>query len=164
MSLYFVLHLIRILFLQVIVCIARFLKGPESFEKGTTSITALLRLKGLIKVDQEMVFSRSKPGIQLLISRFFIIRSAPGFQIWVSNLRFTLYFNASFNLFLSYFWLLVFGFLQDSAVKPRFWTFFSVNYCFFLLSASSDLEFSFANTGSDLELSFSNPGLFEFQV
>ena len=34
----------------------------------------------------------------------------------------------------------------------------------FLLSSSSDLEFSFSNTGSDLGLSFSNPGLFEFQV
>ena len=27
--------------------------------------------------------------------------------------------------------MLVFDFLQDSAVKPRFWTFYSVNYCFF---------------------------------
>ena len=34
----------------------------------------------------------------------------------------------------------------------------------FLLSSSSDLEFSFSNPGSDLEFSFSNPGLFEFQV
>ena len=106
---------------------------------------------------------KSKPGIQLFISRFFIFKSAPGFQIWGSNLRFTSYFNSSFNLFLINCWLFVFGFLQNSAVKPRFWTFFSVNYCFFL-SASSDLEFSFSNTGSDLELSFSNPGLFEFQV
>ena len=63
----------------------------------------------------------------------FEIRSGPGFQIWVSNLNliFTSYFNSSFNLFLSNCWLLVFGFLQDSVVKPRFWTFFSVNYCFF---------------------------------
>ena len=30
-------------------------------------------------------------------------------------------------------WFLVFGFQQGSAVKPRFWTFFSVNYCFFAL-------------------------------
>ena len=28
----------------------------------------------------------------------------------------------------------------------------------------SDLEFRFSNPGSDLEFSFSNPGLFEFQV
>ena len=76
-------------------------------------------------------FSRFKPGIQLLISRFFIFRSGPDFQIWVSNLIFTSYFNFSFNLSLSNCWLLVFDFLQDSAVKPRFWTFFSVNYCFF---------------------------------
>ena len=66
-----------------------------------------------------------------IIFGFFIFRSGPGFQIWVSNLRFTSYFNSSFNLFLSNCWLLVFDFLQDSAVKPRFWTFFSVNYCFF---------------------------------
>ena len=62
---------------------------------------------------------------------FFIFRSGPDFQIWVSNLIFTSYFNFSFNLSLSNCWLLVFDFLQDSAVKPRFWSFFSVNYCFF---------------------------------
>ena len=73
----------------------------------------------------------SKPGIQLLISRFFIFKSGPGFQIWVSNLRFTSYFNFNFNLYLSNYWLLVFGVLQGSAVKPRVWTFFSVNYYFF---------------------------------
>ena len=68
--------------------------------------------------------------VDFLISRFFIFRSGPGFQIWVSNLRFTSYF--SFNLFLSNYWLLVFGFLQSSAIKPRFWTFFfSANYYFF---------------------------------
>ena len=72
-----------------------------------------------------------KLGIQLLISRFFIFRSESGFQIWVWNLRFTSYFNASFNLFLSNCWLLVFGFLQGSAVKSRVWTYFSVNYSFF---------------------------------
>ena len=37
----------------------------------------------------------------------------------------------SFNLFLSNCWLLAFGFLQGSAVKSRFWTFFSVNCCCF---------------------------------
>ena len=37
-----------------------------------------------------------KLGIQLLISRFFIFRSEPGFQIWVSNLRFTSHFNFSY--------------------------------------------------------------------
>ena len=47
------------------------------------------------------------------------------------NLRFTSYFIFSFDLFLSNCWLLIFGFLQDSVVKSRFWTFFSVNYCFF---------------------------------
>ena len=47
---------------------------------------------------------------------------------FVSNLRFTSYFNFSFNFFLSICRLLVFGFLQ---VKSRFWTSFSVNYCFF---------------------------------
>ena len=57
------------------------------------------------------------------------------FRVWihsffrVSNLKFTWYFNFSFNLFLSNCWLLIFGFLQDSAVKPGFWTFFSVNCC-----------------------------------
>ena len=48
--------------------------------------------------------------------------------ILVSNLRFTSYFNFSFNLFLSNSWLLVFGFLQGSEVKLGFWTFFSCNY------------------------------------
>ena len=66
---------------------------------------------GLIKVNQEMDFSRFKPGIQLLISIFFIIRSGPGFQIWVSNPRFTSYLNSSFNLFLSNCLLLAFIFL-----------------------------------------------------
>ena len=74
---------------------------------------------GLFKVNLE--FSFSLPG-------FFIFRSGPGFQIWVPNLRLTSYFNFSFNLFLRNCWLLVFGFLKDSAVKPSFWTFFSVNY------------------------------------
>ena len=74
---------------------------------------------------------------------FFIFRSGPDFQIWVSNLIFTSYFNSSFNFFLSNCWFLVFGFLQDSAVTPKFWTFFSANYCFFLLSSSSDLELIF---------------------
>ena len=79
-------------------------------------------IRGLFKVNLE--FSFSFPG-------FSIFSSSPGFQICVSNLRFTSYFNFSFNLFLSNCWLLAFGFLQGSAVKPRFWTFFSVNYCFF---------------------------------
>ena len=70
----------------------------------------------------------SKPEIQLLFSRFFIFKSGPGFQIWVSNLRFTSYFNFNFDLFLSNYWLLVFSVLQGSAVKPRVWTFFSVNF------------------------------------
>ena len=79
----------------------------------------------------KQIFSRFKPGIQLLISRFFIFRSGPDFQIWVSNLIFTSYFNSSFNLFLSNCWLLVFGFLQDSAVKHRFWTFSQLIIAFF---------------------------------
>ena len=84
-----------------------------------------------------MIFSRFKPGIRLLISRFFNSRSAPGFQIWVSNLRFTPYFNFSFNLFLSNCWLLVFCLLQGLAVKSRFSTFFSQRI-------SVNLEFSFS--------------------
>ena len=55
----------------------------------------------------------------------------PGFQIWVSNLRSTSYFSFSFNLFLSNCWLLAFGFLHSSTVKPRLWTYFTVDYCFF---------------------------------
>ena len=68
---------------------------------------------------------------------FHDFRSGPGFQIWVLNLRFTSYFNFSFNEFLSNCWLLVFDFLQGSAVKPRFWKFFSVNYCSFPLLIST---------------------------
>jgi hypothetical protein len=83
-------------------------------------INLILFHSGLIKVNQEFSFS--------INSGVFIFRSGPGFQFWVSNLRFTSYFNFSFNLFLRNCWLLVFGFLKDSAVKPSFWTFFSVNY------------------------------------
>ena len=45
-------------------------------------------------------------------------------KTWVSSLRFNAYFNVSFNLFLSNCWLLVFGFQQDSAVKPEVLKFF----------------------------------------
>ena len=62
---------------------------------------------GLIKISQELpfpgfkpFFSRFKPAIQLLISRFLIFRSGPDFQIWVSNLIFTSYFNSSLTYLL----------------------------------------------------------------
>ena len=50
-----------------------------------------------------------------------------GFQTW-DSLHISI---IVMNLFLSNCWLLVFVFLQDTAVKARFWIFFSVNYCFF---------------------------------
>ena len=53
--------------------VSRYLKNP--------TINGAAVVIGLIKVNQEMAISRFKPGIQLLISRFFIFRSAPGFQI-----------------------------------------------------------------------------------
>ena len=68
------------------------------------------------KLNLEFSFSFSGLGL--------VFKS--GFQTWDSL---HMYFNFSFNLFLSNY--LVFGFLQGSAVKPRFWTIFSVNYCFF---------------------------------
>ena len=70
-----------------------------------------------------------KVNLKFIFSFLGFSFSGPGFQIWDSNLRLTSYF--SFNLILSNCWLLVFGFLQDSAVKTRFWTFFSVNYWVF---------------------------------
>ena len=60
-----------------------------------------LFLLDLLKKTRKWPFPGLKPGIQLLISRFFIFRSGPGSQIWVLNLIFTSYFNSSFNLFLS---------------------------------------------------------------
>ena len=90
----------------------------------------------------------SKPGIQLLIFGFFIFRSRPE-KIRGSNLKFTSYFNFSFNLFLSNFWMLVFSFLQTRVLN----FFFSVNCCS-MAQQSRTRVFKFG---------FQNPG-FEFPV
>ena len=81
------------------------------WNKQLQGIQHLLESMDLLKKTRKwpfpgfkLFFFRFKPGIQLLITRFFIFRTGPGFQIWVSNLRFTSYFNSSFDLFLSNCW------------------------------------------------------------
>ena len=80
---------------------------------NASAATRITTVMDFLKFNLEFSFS---------FSGFSIFRSGPGFQIWVSNLIFTSYF--SFNLFLSNYWLLVFGFLQGSAVKLRGLNFF----------------------------------------
>ena len=58
----------------------------------------------------------------------------------------------SLNLFLSNCWLLVFGFVQGSTVKPRCWTFFSVNYVLLFCSATKSQGFCLAAPSSIIEI------------
>ena len=81
-------------------------------------------VNGPVKVNLKFSFSFSGFHFRVLTRTF----------IRVSNLRFTSFFNFSFSLFLSNCWLLAFGFLQGSAVKPRFMNFFSQLIIAFLLS------------------------------
>ena len=81
-----------------------------------------------------------------------------------ANLRFTSYFNFSFHLFLSNCWFSAFGFLQDSAVKPRFWNFFSVNHYFFAQQPRIRIfNLGFQNSGFQFPVSNTN-WYFIFQV
>ena len=74
---------------QFNLCMLSFIMQCLIVTKARNSTSYQLPHIGLFKVNLE--FSFSFPG-------FSFFRSGPGFQIWVSNLRFTSNFNSSFDL------------------------------------------------------------------
>ena len=68
-----------------------FSMGPESKELIRLKVQELeqriWKLAILSAVAGTGLFKVCKPGLQLFISRFFIFRSGPGFQIWTNQNR-----------------------------------------------------------------------------